>query len=222
MVGVISGWDILTHPIVTIQCFGWRVFFKALFEGHGRTFLSLLPKTSPSERTSSRLSSLVDQCIHLELRAKRIYAAFANAFADQPAARRFFETLAKQEQEHADLLAICSAAARRGGWNTNSVNPWENYTSCLEQHMQEVETCLREVGSLDDALRLVIQIESAEINRVFQAALASCDSAFVKRLAVFQRAMERHVSYVVERLPKLDPRFILATRELQALFPEKW
>ena len=31
MVGVISHWDILAHPVVTIRAFGWRVFFRAVF-----------------------------------------------------------------------------------------------------------------------------------------------------------------------------------------------
>lgn len=222
MVGVITGWDILAHPIITIQCFGWQVFFQALFEGNGRTFLSLVAEISPpAERTTSRLASMVDRCIDLELRAKRIYLGFAATFADQPTVCRFFETLAQQEQEHADLLALCRAAARRGGWIANSANPWEDYMPCLEQHMRDVETCLAEIDTLDDALRLVVQIESAEINRVFQAALAACDSAFVRRLAAFQQAMETHVTYIVDQIPKLDPRFIFAKRELQALFPEK-
>lgn len=221
MVGIITGWDILTHPIITIQCFGWQVFFQALFEGNGRTFLSLVAKASPAERTTSRLTTMVDRCVDLELRAKRIYLGFATAFADQPTACQFFETLAEQEQEHADLLALCGAAARRGGWTTNTTNPWEHYMPCLEQHMRDVETCLAEITTLDDALRLVVQIESAEINRVFQAALASCDSAFVRRLTVFQQAMESHITYIVDQLPKLDPRFIFAKRELQTLFPDK-
>ena len=42
MVGVITGWDILVHPITTIRCFGWRVFFMAVAPWQGKTFLSLL------------------------------------------------------------------------------------------------------------------------------------------------------------------------------------
>jgi hypothetical protein len=219
MVGAITARDILAHPVVTVRCFGWRVFFKALFAGHRRTFLSLLSRARGAEGAASRLSSLVDRCSDLELRAKRVYAAFAHAFADHAAARQFFATLAQQEQDHADLLALCSDAARRGIWSAECHNPWEQYLPSIEEHMQKAEAAMYEIGALDEALRLVIQVESAEINRVFQAVLASCDWEFVNRLAVFRRAVELHVSYIVDQLPKLDPRFRLASRELRALFP---
>ena len=42
MVGVIGTWDILAHPVVTIRCFGWGVFFRAVVSWQGGTFLSLL------------------------------------------------------------------------------------------------------------------------------------------------------------------------------------
>ena len=42
VVGAIRTWDILAQPVETIRCFGWRVFFKAVFSWHERTFLSLL------------------------------------------------------------------------------------------------------------------------------------------------------------------------------------
>ncbi len=76
MIGVIRGRDILAHPLVTIRCFGWRTFFQALFAGQGRTFLSLLQQARHAEESASKLSALVDQCIDLELRAKRVYTTF--------------------------------------------------------------------------------------------------------------------------------------------------
>ena len=44
MIGAICTNDILFHPFVTIRAFGWRVFFRAVFEGQGGTFLSLLQR----------------------------------------------------------------------------------------------------------------------------------------------------------------------------------
>ncbi len=67
---------------------------------------------------------------------------------------------------------------------------------------------------------LVVQIESSEINEVFNAALAATDSAFVKKLRPFRKAMEAHMSYIVERLPELSPQLLLACRELRARFPK--
>ena len=218
MIGVIRGRDILAHPIVTIRCFGWRTFFQALFAGRGRTFLSLLQQTSPAQESASKMPALVDQCIELEMRAKRIYAAFARAFAAWPVASQFFAALAQQEQGHAELLSLCRNAARGGGWMSNCANPWENYVPCLQQHMDEVEASLCHVGSLDDAFRLLVQIESGEINRVFQGVLASCDSEFVKRIGAFRKAVKQHISFIAKQLPQLDARQMTAARELRMLF----
>ena len=111
--------DILAHPILTIRCFGWRTFFQALFAGRGRTFLSLLQPPSVAQQGASKLPALVHQCIELEMRAKRVYAAFARAFSPWPAASEFFDSLAQQEQGHAELLSLCRAAALTGGWLSN-------------------------------------------------------------------------------------------------------
>jgi hypothetical protein len=42
MVGVITHWDILAHPVVTIRCFAWGVFFQAIGPWQSRPFLSML------------------------------------------------------------------------------------------------------------------------------------------------------------------------------------
>jgi hypothetical protein len=221
MVGAITARDILAHPVITIRCFGWGVFFRALFAGQRQTFLSLLPKADARAAPASRWSALVDRCVNLELRARRVYAAFARAFADQPAASRFFDALARQEEEHAHLLALCGAATDQSGWVASYSNPWEQYVPCLEQHLEKVETALREVGSLDEALQLVVQIESAEINRVFEGLLAASNSAFVKRLKAFRRAVDTHISFIARRLPEMAPQLASDAAQLRSLFPEE-
>jgi hypothetical protein len=219
MIGVITHRDILRHPVITIRCFGWAMFFKALFAGQGQTFLSLLPQVAPGEGPPTKLSMLVERCILLELRAKRIYHTFALAFADRPDASEFFETLARHEQEHAELLALCGMAAGHGGRIADAFSPWLSYIPRLEEHMQSVEATLDEVGVLEDALGLVIQIESSEINRVFQSVLTSSNSTFVERMDAFRNAIEKHISYIAGRLPELDARFTLAAEEMLGMLP---
>jgi hypothetical protein len=156
----------------------------------------------------------------LELRAKRIYKVLAKALDDQGLVGPFFAGLVEQEQYHANLLELCRAAAIRGKWRANLFNPWQDYLPRLEQQMEAAETAVRHIDSIDAALRLVIQIESSEINQVFNAALAATDAAFVKKLRPFRKAMEAHMTYLVERLPHLSPNLILPTRELRARFPQ--
>jgi hypothetical protein len=219
MVGVIRRWDVLAHPVVTIGCFGWRVFFQAIRPWQSGSFLSLLGDTGHFGGGPSNVSSILNRCIGLELRAKRIYQALAGPYLDNGVIGRFFVGLIDQEQWHADLLGVCQAAAVRAGWNARLFNPWDDYLPRLEQQMEETEKALSQVDSLEAALQIVVQVETSEINQVFQAAIAATDSAFVKKLRPFQRMMEAHVADLVEQLPELSPNMALACRELRAKFP---
>jgi hypothetical protein len=220
MVGVITGWDVLAHPISTIQCFGWLVFFKAVAPWHHQTFVSLLQEAGFFGGAVSQVPTILERCIALELRAKRIYKALSRAFSDQGLAGMFFGGLAVQEQYHADLLEVCRSAALRSGWKDNLFNPWQEYLPRLEQQMDAAEAGVAKIDSVDAALQLVIQIESSEVNEVFHAALAATDAAFVKRLKPFREAMEAHMTYIVERISQLSPNLMLACRELRARFPK--
>jgi len=219
VVGVITRWDILAHPVSAIRCFGWRVFFRAVAPWQDKTFLSVLRDAGFLVVAASQVPTILERCIALELRAMRIYHALARVFADQGLIGAFFAGLADQEQFHADLLELCRAAAHRKGWKANLFNPWQDYLPRLEQQMDATEASVNQVGSVEDALQLVIQIESSEINQVFPAAVAASDAAFVKRLKPFQEAMESHMTYIVERLPELAPPLMVACRELRARFP---
>jgi hypothetical protein len=220
MVGAITSWDILAHPISTIRCFGWRVFFKAVVPWQHGSFLSQLQAAGFFGALPSSVPRILERCIDLELRAKRIYKALARAFDDQGLLGPFFAGLVEQEQYHADLLELAQAAAMHSGWKANLFNPWQDYLPRLEQQMDAAEAAVYEIDSVDAALRLVIQIESSEVNQVFDAALAATDAAFVKRLRPFREAMQSHMSYIAERLPQLSPNVMLLTRELRARFPQ--
>ena len=220
MVGVICTWDILSHPVVTIQCFGWRVFWKAVLAGQRRTFLSMIRQNESSGTPTSAMPLPLERCIHVELRAKRIYLALARAFVGKRSAARFFTDLAEQEQDHADLLAMCWATVRRGGWKAEHFDPWQEYLAPLETQMQMAESAVDSANCLDKAFRLVMEIESSEINRVFLAAVAASESAFVKKLKPFQDAIETHISYIVMQLSRLAPQSRMASRELWAKFPQ--
>jgi rubrerythrin len=220
MVGVIRGWDVLTHPIVTIRCFGWRVFFQAIVPWQKKPFLSLISSRRAGKPAVSSIPTILDRCIELELRAKRIYAALGKAFEERDDLSAFFSGLAAQEQRHADLLAICRVAAVEKGWRAKLFNPWEDYLPRLEKQMDAIEANIRCVDSVEAALRLVVEVESAEVNTIFHAALEATDARFVKKLRPFRRAMEAHMDYIIATLPRLSPRLILLARELRRKFPE--
>ena len=222
MVGVINHWDILAHPVVTIRCFGWGVFFRAIGPWQSKPFLSLLRDAGHFGIAAAQMPTILERCVGLELRAKRIYQALAKAFADEGLIGPFFAGLVEQEQYHADLLELCRALAIRGGWKARLFNPWDDYLPRLEQQMDAAEAAVSAIDSVETALQLVVQLESAEINQVFQAALAATDSAFVKALRPFREAMHAHMAYLAERLPELSPNMLPACREMRAKFPRQW
>jgi hypothetical protein len=218
MVGAITGWDILAHPVATIRCFGWHVFLRAVAPWQGKAFLSLLPPAAFTDHMALDVNTILERCIDLELRAKRIYRTVASALDDQGLVAPFFNGLADQEQYHADLLAVCQSAVVRSGWSMSVFSPWHDYLPRLEQQMKVAEAAVHEIHSVDAALQLVIQIESSEINPVFRAAIAATNAGFVKRLRPFQEAVDAHMLHIVERLPQLSPRFMPACRELRAKY----
>ena len=71
--------------------------------------------------------------------------------------------------------------------------------------MRAAENSLSTIDNAEDALRLVIQIESSEVNDVFPEAMAASNSAFVKKLRPFQEAVETHLSYITSQLAVLAP-----------------
>ena len=218
MVGVICRRNILAHPFVTIRCFGWRVFFRALIAGHGRTFLSLLADTKGLRPPTVKVPELVERCVKLELQAKRIYEWLAGRFLDHKLVSDFFATLARQEETHAELLGLCREAASRTVWKEGCFAACRDSIPLLERQMENIESSLESLDSVTDALRVVIQIESSEVNQVFESVVAASGSVFVKKLLAFQNVAENHIACICEEIPKLQPDLADECRELEDRF----
>ena len=86
--------------------------------------------------------------------------------------------------------------------------------------MLEAESAAAAIESLEDALQLVVQLESSEINLVFRGALAASNSPFAHRLAPFRTAVETHLNYIVTQITNLAPHLTMISRELRARFPQ--
>ena len=200
MVGTICKRDILAHPIATVRCFGWMVFFRALTAGPRQTFLSIL-----IDLNALHSRAFVEQCVSLELRAMRIYELLAQRFHDKEPVRTFFENLVSQEQDHAELLRLCQAAVDHGCWEEKFLDHWKDVVPQLEQQMREAEAALNKIDSVADALRLVIDIESSEVNRVFMGVVMAADSTFVTKMNAFWNAGDEHISYIRNRISDLEP-----------------
>jgi len=204
MLGSIGKFDVLAHPAVTIRCFGWRVFVRTLVARRGETFLSLLMRESSFEPPSHSVFEIVRRCVELEKAAGRIYASLAGEFHQEPV-RLFFETLARQEHEHAELLDLCRIAAMRGGWDGSCIDPWRESVPYLERRMREAEAKRRAVKNPADAFWLTIEIESSEVNQLFEAVVAATDSEFVRKFLRFRSTAREHLDYIRQTIPEFEP-----------------
>ena len=116
MVGVICRRNILAHPFVTIRCFGWRVFFRALIAGRSQTFLSVLADAKGLQPPKVRVPELIERCAKLELQAGRIYEGLAERFLDHKLIIAYIceeipklePELAKECRELRDSFSICT------------------------------------------------------------------------------------------------------------------
>ena len=181
------------------------MFFKALLAGRHQTFLSLLAETPVLQASPEKVPELVERCIGLELRAARVYESLARRFGQADSARDFFETLARQEKDHAELLDLCRAAARRGEWDAKHFDPWRDAVPALEEQMREAEARAESLDRLSDALRLVLQLEASEINQVYSGIVAASASDFVRTMRVFYDAGREHISYISTCVSEMDP-----------------
>jgi rubrerythrin len=216
MVGAICKWEILSHPIVSIQCFGWTVFFRAVFAGPNQTFLSLLAKAGVFEHPLKPVPEFIGRCIDLERRAMRVYDSLSRRHSRNELVSEFFEHLALQEQDHAELLELCRAAAGRGRWQEGGLDRGRVSLPETERQLKEAEAVLDQRHSIADALRLVIEVESSQVNQLFTGVVEATDPRLARKLQAFRNAVKDHLGYICERIPVLDPSFSEACRALWA------
>jgi rubrerythrin len=221
MLGAIRKRDILAHPIVTVQCFGWKVFFRVLLAGRDATFLSIVAASRPFRADSCEPPELVSRCIELERSAMRIYRALADRLEDEPEIRSFFRSLASQEEGHAEMLALCHRSVRHGRWMEQQFRSMRSDLERLEDDMLAIEKSANGISSARDALRLVIGVESSEINRLFQQVVAACPSEFVRSVERFWDEEQRHLAFICARIETLVPDLVqeCAVLKLPPAFP---
>jgi hypothetical protein len=168
--------------------------------------------------TPLQVSELFEGLIALELRAKRIYAVIAQTFAKTKSAHQFFEVLAQQEEDHAHALQVCWDAAKRGDWKAEPVSLWQDMVLRLKHDVQAIESSLSDTCSLDDALRLVIQIESSEINQVFFGLITATHWNYIRNLQPVREVMDVHIAHICQHIPELAPHLTAACQQLRDKF----
>ena len=215
MLGAIRRRDIIAHPVATIQCFGWKVLARALAAGGNQTFLTLISESAFLTDTDDAGPEVVTECAGLELRVKLLYDVLAERFSEVGPARSFFTTLSGQEEGHSELLELCGAAAAREGWHEKRFEPWRRAVPEVTQSLTGFESRLDGVESLSEAYRFTIEVESSELNSVYQGIVSASDSEFVRKLSVFRRASWDHVTFICDRISAREPALTDACQELR-------
>ena len=70
--------------------------------------------------------------------------------------------------------------------------------------MQQAVATLDEIKSIDDVVRLILQVEGSEINQVFMGVIEATDSPFVRTLEPFRRAVRHHINYICKTNFQID------------------
>lgn len=208
MQGLIGKKDVLKHPGTVIHGFGWKVFIRTLAAPPGHTFLEIISEgiPHPTAPKEIELSLQIDKLVSFELRCAHIYARLAEIFRERwGLARDFFRTLSEQEEGHAEILRITKVElARRRLWNT--LVPIDTVViEKTDKMLSKIEWALREPEKLDfsKALQFVEEMESSEINIVFDFLLHSVSSPFLKKIYRLIPSIADHKTYLNSLLPVL-------------------
>jgi hypothetical protein len=217
MQGTIRKRDIVSHPVVTVRCFGWRVFLRCLVAGRDETFLDIVAPAAFSGGRPRSLPEMVTRSRQVELRARQIYLSFAERFPEGPV-HEFFARLADQEQSHAELLDLCGKATTQEKWSNKELRRWGDVIPGLENRMEDFERAAPVIEHPPDALRMTIDLEASEINEVFLGVIGASRSEFVRAFGAFRSAELRHIAMIGRTIADLEPTLAPECRDLLVRF----
>lgn len=208
MRGLIGKKDVLCHPFLVIQGFGWKVFLRTLRAPAGLTFLEIISEgiPNPSKPHELELSQQLDKLISFEIRCSQFYSKMSEIFRNHwGLAPDFFRNLSEQEEGHAEILRIAKVEiSRHYLWNTVlPIKP--GLMEKTDRMLSEVEGLLRLPEKLDikKGLEAVERLESSEINTVFDDLLHSIHTPFLKKIYRIVPALSDHQTYLDSLLPLL-------------------
>jgi rubrerythrin len=145
----------------------------------------------------------------LEWRAARIYGQLARRFDTSPLVHAFFESLRDEEEEHGRIMLLCL-------YTIDVRTPPEYVPSVRDPEILGLLRELRGIErncwklSLDEALALTEQLETSEINLIFDRLLHQARSPqsdfFVAQLV----KVEGHAAAVPKRIKALREKLVAA------------
>jgi rubrerythrin len=111
------------------------------------------------------VSDLIDLAITAENTARKVYLGFTHKFISQPDASDFWQTMADDEREHARILS----KMREHLSPEELSRPIDARLAEKAEHMRDldVQQIVSSVHNLDDAYKVAYELESSEVNAIF-------------------------------------------------------
>jgi hypothetical protein len=85
----------------------------------------------------------------------------------------------------------------------------------LEDEMRSTVDAVADVETVEQAMRIVIAVESSEINEIFMNVVKACPAEFVRVIGRFWNAEQHHMEFICRRIPELVPELADECAELK-------
>jgi rubrerythrin len=210
MQGVVTRVQVLTHPLVIVEGFGFKVLWRALLARPGETFLEVVRRCAEEEQFAARglreldLLRTVDRFIGFECRARDLYRMLGQQHRGEFArAARFFATLARQEEGHAVVLSHVRREVQRGRLWKESKELHAAACDRLDALFSRLEAEARAGVPLVRALDMVEQVEGSELDLIFEDLRSSVDARSRARFERFFVLGSAHQEYCRSELAAL-------------------
>jgi rubrerythrin len=139
---------------------------------------------------------LLDRLVDFEQRASRVYLTLSGRLDFSPHLQAFWKRLAEDEREHADIMgrSLTQLEVRECSPATS-----ENALTILEAKVGAAEATVRQSGlGSDEAFRLTLMLEEAELNSLDEAWFQGFYSTRGSLLQVMLPEEESHIRHVVD------------------------
>jgi hypothetical protein len=120
-----------------------------------------------------QLGRMLDQCQRLEERAAALYRAYAASARAEPAFCALWTALAREEEAHAQAIAMAHAKLEATqDWRTH-LNGWTEAMADTERRLEAAER-LRGETSTARQLSAALDVELSELDALRHVVLAAC------------------------------------------------
>jgi hypothetical protein len=120
-----------------------------------------------------RLDGMVERCKRMEERAAALYRAYAAASRAEPTLCALWTALAREEEEHANAIALARARLDPGFGQRTRLEGWDEALAEVEEHLNAAEQAGTETTATQQ-LQTALDLEMTELDAIRHELLATC------------------------------------------------